>query len=216
MNTGGTRLLGDADDGVLNLLWRGHHQVRQLVDDTDDVRVRAYLALGACRRLVFAGDNLAVIVLDLAYASSLHIHVALLHLLHQPLQGCCGLLRLGNDGRDQVRNALVRGKFHHLRVHQDEANLLRGGAGKQRDQHGVHKSGLTGTGSTGDQQVRHLLNRERGVFAFDVLAQTDEHGIRGAGHAWRIKHLAQVHHFTIWVRNLNADGRLAGDGREQT
>ena len=215
MDAGGAGLLGDADDGVLDLLRGGHHQVRQLVDDADDIRIRTNLALGTCRCLVLAGDNLAVIVLDLAHARGLHIHVALLHLLHQPLEGRGGLLRLGNNGRNQVRDALIRRELDHLWVDEDQAYLLRGGAGKQRDQHGVHERGLTGTGSAGNQQVRHLLHGKGRVFALNILAQANQHWVRGRRHAGRVQDLAQVDHFAVWVRNLNTHCGLARNRGEQ-
>ena len=46
--------LGDADDRVLDVARRDHHQVGQLVDDHQQIRVRRELALAALRRLDLA------------------------------------------------------------------------------------------------------------------------------------------------------------------
>ncbi len=54
VDAGGARQLGDADDGVLDVARRDHHQVGELVDDHQQVRVRLELALAALGRLDLA------------------------------------------------------------------------------------------------------------------------------------------------------------------
>ena len=215
MNTSGTRLLGDADDGVLDLLRCSHHEVSELVHHTDDERIRAHLTLGAKRCGVLTGADLRVVVLDMAHARGLHVHVALLHLLHEPLQSSGCLLRLRDDRGDQVRDALVRGELHHLRVNQDEANLFRRRAGEQRNEHRVHKRGLTGTGRTCHEQVRHLLHRGRDKVTLNVLAQADEHRVMITTDVRGVEDIAQANHFTVGVGDLNTHGGLSGDRGEQ-
>ena len=151
----------------------------------------------------------------MAHARGLHVHVALLHLLHQPLQGRGGFLRLGDDRGDQVRDALVGGQLHHLRVHQDQADFLRCGSRQKRDQHGVHKRRLTGTGGTGHQQVRHLLDRGGDEVALNVLAQSDEHRVVLRGNLRRVQHVAQPHHFAVCIGHFDTHGGFAGDRGEQ-
>ena len=56
------------------------------------------------------------------------IVVARIHLLGDPLEGFCGLLRVRDDRSDEVRDSLVGGEFHALRVHQHHAHLFRRGA----------------------------------------------------------------------------------------
>ena len=50
VDAGRARLLGDPHDRVLDVARRRHHQVGELVDDRDDVRVRPVHALAAQRR----------------------------------------------------------------------------------------------------------------------------------------------------------------------
>src|SRR5699024_857090 len=45
VNTCGTSLLGNTHDGIFNFLRRSHHQVRQLINDTDNEWVWPHLAL---------------------------------------------------------------------------------------------------------------------------------------------------------------------------
>src|SRR5699024_812019 len=211
-----TSLLCDAHDGVFDFLRCGHHQVRQLVDDTDDKRIWTHLTLRARRCCQFTRTHLAVEVLDVAHTSRLHVHVALFHLFYQPLQGSRSLLRLRNEWRCQVRNALIRRQFHHLRIHQNQAHIFGSSPSQQRDQQGVDKCRFTGTGSAGDQQVRHLLYRCRDELTFDVFAQTNEHGvlIRNGGRC--LQYLTKTNHFTVRVRHLNTHGGLARNRRQQT
>ena len=215
VDAGCTRLLRDAHDRLLDLLGRGHHQVGELVDHAHDERVRAHLALRAGRCLDVAAADLPVEVLDVAHARLLHVQVALLHLLDQPLEGGRGLLRLRNDRGDQVRDALVRSQLDHLGIHEDQADVLRGRAGEQRHQHRVDEGGLTGTGRAGHQQVRHLLHRGRDEVALDVLAQADKHRVLVGGHLRRVEHVAQSDHLAVAVRHLDAHGGLARDRGQQ-
>src|SRR5699024_2608492 len=172
-----TSLLCDAHDGVFDFLRCGHHQVRQLVDDTDDKRIWTHLTLRARRCCQFTRTHLAVEVLDVPHTSRLHVHVALFHLFYHPLHGSRSLLRLRKARSDQVRYAPIRSHFHHLRIHQQQAHMFGSSPSQQRDQQGVDKSRFTGTGSAGDQPVRHLLYRCRDELTFDVFAHTTAHGV---------------------------------------
>jgi hypothetical protein len=75
MDTDRARLLGDADDRILDIGRRDHHQVGQLVDHAQDVRER---------RLVAARPD-RVEVGERARARERHVRVALLHLAHEVL-----------------------------------------------------------------------------------------------------------------------------------
>ena len=178
VDAGGAGLLRDPDDVVLDVAGRDHHQVGQLVDDRQDVRVGAVDPLAARRRGDLALLDLAVEVVDVPHTGGLHVLVALLHLLDQPGQRGGGLLRVGDDRRDQVRDAVVGRQLDHLGVDQDHPQLVGRGPQQQRRQHRVDAAGLTGTGRAGDQQVRHLREVRADEAALDVLAETDQHRVR--------------------------------------
>ena len=56
-----------------------------------------------------------------------------------------------------MRDAFIDRKFQHLRIDHDEANIFCRALVEHRENHGVHRNRLTGTGRAGYQQVRHTL-----------------------------------------------------------
>ena len=71
-----------------------------------------------------------VVGLDLADVVLGKELVAALHLGHAGTQRTGSLARLGDDGHQQVRNAVVLGQLDNLRVNQNELDIL--GAGAER------------------------------------------------------------------------------------
>ncbi len=65
------------------------------------------LALGARQRLDLARAHGLVEVVDVLVAEHREVVVARVHLLDDPLERLRGLLGVGDDGRDEVRDALV-------------------------------------------------------------------------------------------------------------
>ena len=63
---------------------------------------------------------------QVAHADRAHQLVAALHLRHAPAQAVGGLLHVGDDRRQQVRDALVDAEFQHLRVDHQHPHVLRG------------------------------------------------------------------------------------------
>ena len=138
------RHLGEALQRLLDVLGRNDHQIRQLVDDHDDVREAPELDLLAffLARLRLepegpvAGCELLVhprVVLgDAAHAERRHHLVALLHLAHDAAEGRRRPLRIGDDVGDQVGNALVDRELEQLRVDQQQLQLVRRRAAEHR------------------------------------------------------------------------------------
>jgi hypothetical protein len=89
------RLLGQADDRVLDVGGRDHHQVGELVDDAQDVGQLLLAALG----------ELAVELGQRPRLAQRHRPVAVLHLLDEVLQRVGGHPRARDDRREQVRDA---------------------------------------------------------------------------------------------------------------
>ena len=127
----GARLLRQPDDRLLDFLGRRHHEVGQLVDDDHDERHRLELQVGLVRVLrAHARDGLGVldrrvVLLGVADLAEVGERLeSLLHLVDRPLQRVGGLLRVDDDRRQQVRQVLVDLELDHLRVDQDELDLV--------------------------------------------------------------------------------------------
>ncbi len=236
MNAGGARLLGDTGDQLFDLLADHHHHVGELVDDDDDVRHRLQaraehwaIKLGVGEQIrnrrQRIGNRLAgldrvehflVQAGEVAHAECRHQPVAALHLSHTPAQCVGGVLHVGDHRRQQMRNALVHGQFQHLRIDQDQAQLLGRGLEQHRQDHGVDRHRLAGPGGTRDQQMRHLRHVHGDRIAGDVLAHA--HGQRrgGAGVGVRCQNLRQADHLALLVGNLQAYDALAFDDLDHT
>src|SRR5699024_3747902 len=189
-----------------------HHQVGEFVHDHQQVRVGLVRSLAAERGGELAGAYRCVEVVDVAVTGGGQVVVATVHLPHDPLEGLRRFLGAGDDGGDQVRDALVHGQFDPLGVDQDHAYLVGGGTHHQRGDEPVDTRGLTGPGGPGHQHVRHLGQVGDHVAALDVLAQAHEHGVvlgRGRRGAQDITKADDV---LVGVGDLHTDRGLSGDG----
>ena len=154
-------LLREADDRVLDLGGRDHHEVGQLVDDDEHVRDRVLAADGADR--VPLGQ---VAGLDRA-----HELVAAVHLADDVLEHEGRVLHVRDDGRQEVRDRLVVVELDPLGVDEDHPHLVGRGAKQDRGQDGIDAAGLAGSGCARDQEVRHPGQVAGHAGARDVLAE---------------------------------------------
>jgi len=189
-------------DGVLHLAGGDHHQVRQLVDDDDDLR-HGGLVLRPVQ----------VVALHVAHAQFRKLLVAPAHLGHCPVEGAGGLLGVGHDGDEQVRNAVVDGQLDHLRVDHDQLDLVGRGPVEDRAHDAVDAHRFAGAGGAGDQHVGHLREVGHDVAARVVTAQRHGQPGRVLARLGRLQHVAKGHHLDGVVGHLDADGGLAGDRR---
>src|SRR5699024_4455788 len=203
VDTCGAGFLSNAHDRVFDFLRRSHHQVRQLINDTNNERVRAHFALRPRRCRQLTRTHLAVEVLNVANTRGFHIHVALFHFFNQPLQRRRGLLRLRDNWRDQVRNPFVRSQLHHLRVHHNHPNISWCSSCQPRHPPRADGCALTRTGSTSDPLVRPLLHGSSDNLSCNVLAEPDEHRLVICNCCWRFKRYTQSNHFAVRIRYLN-------------
>ena len=70
-----------------------------------------------------------------------------------------------------MRNSVVYGKFHNLGVNQNQLNVIGMSLIKDTHNQSVDTYGFTGTGSTGNQHMRHLRkvgynNVTRNIFTY--------------------------------------------------
>jgi hypothetical protein len=214
VDAGRTGELGDADDRLLDVTRGDHHQVRQLVDDDEQVGVRADDPLGARQRRDLAGLDGLVELVDVLEAERREVVVAGVHLTHDPLEGLGGLLGVGDDRRDEVRDALVGGQLDPLGVHEHETHLIGGGPHEDRGDHRVDEARLARAGGAGDEQVGHLREVGDDVAALDVLADAHHHRVLAGARHLAAQHVAEADLLAVGVRDLDADRGLAGDRAE--
>ncbi|EXI75159.1 MAG: hypothetical protein AW07_01394 [Candidatus Accumulibacter sp. SK-11] len=219
MNPRGAGLLGEAGDELFDGLAGDHHQVRQFVDDDDDVGQGAQW-LGRVRRQRHRIGDLFTIPCgiadalvetgDVAHPHRRHQLVALVHLADAPVERVGSLLHVNHDWRQQVRDALVDRQFEHLRVDQNQPYLVGLRLVEQRQDHRVDAHRLARAGRSGDQQVRHFRQIDDQRLAADVLAER---------HRQRRVHVAvflagddlqQADRLPLRVREFERHRRLAG------
>ena len=147
-----------------------------------------------------------IVAVDVAHAELRHFLVAFLHLAHRPFERDHRLLRIGDDGREQMRNAVIDGKLQHFRIDHDQPALIRLQPIDEAENHGVDGDRFAGAGGAGDEQMRHALQIDENRFAADRLAETE----RQPGAAIRIivrsKKLAQIDLLARRIWQFDADG----------
>ena len=150
VNAGGARHLCEALDGTFNILAGDHHEIGHLVDDDDEIRqglqvhdlvfedclagIAVKAGLDRAGNDFAAGFGLAdahIEAVNIADAKLGHFLVALFHLAHGPFEGDDGLFGVGDDGGEQMRDAVIDGEFEHFRIDHDQAALLGGEAVEQ-------------------------------------------------------------------------------------
>ena len=100
-----------------------HHQVRQLIDDDDDVRQR--LLVHILKQVLATVIEKLVELVDIPHVIRCQQLQPTLHLTNRITQRIRRQLRLRNNRRKQMRNPLIHSKLNPLRVDQDHTNLLR-------------------------------------------------------------------------------------------
>ena len=154
-----------------------------------------------------------VVLLQLLHTQLGEGLVPLHHLVHRPLEGPGGLLRVSDHGDQQVGDAVVGGQLHHLRVHHDEAHILGAGLVEQRDDEGVGAHGLTGAGGTGDEHVGQLGDVPHDVLVPDVPAHGKGHRGLVLGEGPGLDDIPDQHRRDGFVGHLDAHhGDLLRDG----
>ncbi len=147
-------------------------------------------------------------------AGPLHAHqlVAALHLAHDVGEDRRRVLHVGDDRREQVRDALVVVELDLLGVDQDHPQVVRRRAQQHRGEEGVEAHALAGAGGSGDQEVGHPGQVDVDRLAAEVQAEPRHQraGVRRelAGD------VAERDQRRLGVRHLHADGLLARDRRD--
>ena len=161
------------------------------------------LGQGLAGALVVAGD--------VAHAELGHAAIAVLHLAHRPFQGDDGLLGIGDDGGQQVRDAVIDAELQHLGVDHDEAAFGRAEPVQDRQDHGVDPDRLARAGGAGDQQVGHARQVGDIGLAADGLAQRQRQQVGRLVVFGRGQQVAQIDGLALGVGQFDADGVAALD-----
>ena len=214
VDAGGAGELGDPDDRFLDIAGGDHHEVGELVDDDEEIGVRLQHALRAGQRCDPAALDGAVEVVDVLEPEGGEVVVPRVHLLDDPLEGLGGLLGVGDDRRDEVRDAVVGGELDALGVDEDHPDLIGRGAHEDRGDHRVDEARLTRAGRAGDEQVGHLREVGDDVAALDVLADAHDHRVGVLVCDLAAQDVAEADLLAVGVGDLDADRGLAGDRRE--
>ena len=127
------------------------------------------------------------------------------------MQRAGGLLRVGDDRHQKVRDSVVNIQLDLLRVDEYQLDLVRTRLVEHRYYHAVDTDRLTRTGRTGDQYMRHLRDIEVDRIAGDVHAETGYYLALRVFEAVVLEQLADVYGRRSLVRNLDADRLLARD-----
>ena len=132
MNANGTRLLCQANDGVLHFLGTGHHQIREFVDHDDHVgKFLRYFVRFLVADTLFDEAVVTVFVFEIVEALEIpdadlgEQVVTLVHLAHEPLEGCRRFLGISDHRVQQMGNILEGRKLDHFRVHQNQFQFFR-------------------------------------------------------------------------------------------
>ena len=121
MHSSGTGHLGEAADGILHFIRRRHHQVRQLVHNNDYLRHMQH-GLPLVIRIIARGRQ-RIVAGQVPYIAVGKNFIALEHLGNGPVQRPCRFTRIGDNGHQQMRKAVISVSYTHLHVKPDaEAN----------------------------------------------------------------------------------------------
>jgi hypothetical protein len=195
---------------LFHLVLGQDHQVRQLVDNDDQVRHRnrpLLAGLGVLAHELVVGFDVA----DLPLGEEA---IPLLHDPHRVAKGEGRFLGIADDRRDEVGDAVIAGEFHHLRVDHEELDLVRRGIEENAADHGVDHDALARSGGPGDENVGHLGQVARLGMAEDVLAESDgQLGFAGAELLGE-HDVLEMNQLSPVVGDFDADHGFSGDGTD--
>ena len=216
VNTRRTRQLRNTNNRLFHVTRSDHHQVSELVNNHQQVRVLVHRALATGIGLNLTLTHRLIEVVNVLVAVVGEVVVAGVHLTNHPLKSLSSLLRVRNDGRNQVRNTLIGGQLHTLRVNHHQAHLVGSCTHQNRGDHRVHERRLTGTGRTRDQHMRHLREVRQHEAALNVLTHTHDHRVLVRVSLRGTQHITQGNGLTVRIRDLNTNCGLTRNRGQNT
>ena len=146
MNSHRSRHLRQASDGFFHVAGIKHHQVRQLVNDDDDVGNRLLIAAFGKQARSIAVVKQAIVLINISDTFFREKLQAAFHLADGIAQGIGCQLRLSDDWCVKVRHAFVVAQFKPFGIHEHEANLIGRGLVQDGHDHCVDSHALAGSG----------------------------------------------------------------------
>ncbi len=209
MDANGARHLCEADDRGLKLSWIAVHDIREFVDNDNDIgkRLRHVLSSFFLRWL----EDGRVIGVDIAHMLCFEDIVASLHLLCRPLEREDRFLWVGNHWRKKVRNAVIGSELDAFRVDHDKAQLIWTVSIEKRSDNCVDGDRLSRPCCASDKAVRHLRDIHVVRRAGDVAAECSEKRLVAIAPLWSTKKSAEADHCFDRVWHLDSDERLSWD-----
>ena len=129
------RLLCQSRDLAFDFLAVCEHQIREFVDNTNDVGPRFECARIRIRSSghrianrfasIDRGLHALVVARKVANTNLGHHRIAVVHFTREPLERTRRLVHIGNNRTEQMRNAVVERELEHLRVDQHETKARR-------------------------------------------------------------------------------------------
>ena len=214
VDSGCARELRDPHDRLLDIARGDHHEVRQFVDDDEEIRVRTHHPLASGRGSQPAGCDRLVEVVEVAEAEEGKVVVSTVHFRDDPLEGIGGLLRVRDDRRDEMRNALVRRQLNPLRIDENKTHFIRGRPHEHRGDERVDAARLACARGPGDEDVGHLREVRADEAALDVLAERGHHWVLLPFCCLASQDIAKEHQLTVGIRDLDPDRLLPRDRTE--
>src|SRR5579875_15266 len=209
--------LRDPADRLLDVAGGDHHQVVQLVDDDEHEReplVGPPLLPQGGLLVEVAPVVGGVVAGDVPHADLGEQVVAAFHLVHRPRQGVGRFLRVGDDGGEQVGQAVVLAELDPLGIDEDQPDLVGCGSHEDAGYERVDAAGLPGAGRARYEDVRHVRQVLQHRSAGDVPPQTDFEGMRGGAGLAAGEDVSEGDQLALLVGHLDPDRRAAGDGGE--
>ena len=213
MDADGAGHLGEAGDGLFDVGAVEHHEVGELVDDDHDVGER--LLVDVLEEVVGAVLEELVELVDVADVIGGEELEAALHLADGVAEGVRREFGLGDDGGEEVGDALVHAELDALGVDEDHADLLGGGLVEDGHDHGVDGDGFAGAGAARDEDVGHGGEVAGDDAAGDVFAEGDGEAGLGLGEGFALDDVAEPDGFAVAVGDLDADGGFAGHALDE-
>ena len=178
MNAGRARLLRQHRDRRLDFALYGHHEVRHLIDDDDDVGYDLATIGRVFKPDIRMLDPLQRRALVHPLIEVLHVAatvrgeqlIALVHLHHSPFEHRGRVPIVGNDFVAKVGEPVINRKLHHLRIDHEEAKRPRRVAINQARDDRVHAHGFSGSRRARDEQVRHLREVGHHRLSLEIFA----------------------------------------------
>ena len=165
-----TGKLCQTTDRILNIIGSYHHQICQLVYDNDDLWHFLRFVLS---RKILNGLYLLIITFHISDTVLLEGLITFHHFRNCPVK-CTGcFLRIRYNRNQQMRYSIVHAQLYYFRIDHDQFYFVRFCFVQNTHNDRIDTYRLTGTGSTCDQQMRHLGNICHNDMTCDIFSCTE-------------------------------------------